>query len=83
MVNTISGQVLDSNEMIRTRELISNVRNEIKCSICENSTFKVERVEPEIFLLICENCGEIHEVTPEIFSHKMLYLRFCKSGTLK
>ena len=82
-MNTISGQVFDPKEMTRRNGLTSNIRNEIKCSLCENSTFKAERIEPEIILLICENCGEIHEVTPEIFSHKMLCLKFCISDALK
>ena len=37
--------------------------------------------EKEIEILICENCGEIHKITPEIFSNKMLYLKFCISNT--
>ena len=63
--------------MLRESALISkNTKKEIRCSICENCDFKVKRIAPEIILLICENCGEIHEINPEIFAHKMLYLQF-------
>ena len=80
-VNEISKQIFNSNKLIKGNNSVSNFKKEIKCSICENNDFKVERIEPEVILLICENCGEIHKVTPEIFSNKMLYLKFCTSNT--
>lgn len=77
LVTTISGKGIQSSGMFRESKLVPNeVENKISCSICENNNFRVERVEPEIILLICENCGEIHKITPEIFAHKMLYLKF-------
>lgn len=75
----MSKQILNSNKLIGENKSNSDYTNEIKCSICENNDFKVERIEPEIILLICENCGEIHKVTPEIFYHKTLCLKFCIS----
>ena len=33
---------------------------EPKCSICEYTFFKVERVSPDKIILTCENCGEQH-----------------------
>jgi hypothetical protein len=80
-VNKISNQIFNSNKLIKGNKSVSNFKKEIKCSICENNNFNVERIEPEIILLICENCGEIHKITPEIFSNKMLYLKFCISNT--
>ena len=82
-VNTISKQISKSNGMVGRSERTKNFCTDIKCSICENINFKVERIEPEIILLICENCGQIHKITPEIFSHKMLYLKFCHSDAPK
>ena len=83
-MNTISQQVIEPNYILKESKTQSrNMRNEIRCSICENIAFKVERIEPEIILLICDNCGEIHQITPEIFPHKILYLNFCNSNNKK
>jgi hypothetical protein len=48
-----------------------------------NSKFKIECIAPEKILLICESCGEIHRITPDIFAQKMLYLKFCISDKKK
>jgi hypothetical protein len=48
-----------------------------------NGKFKIERIAPEKILLICESCGEIHRITPDIFAQKMLYLKFCISDKKK
>lgn len=83
-VITMSNQTIRSNRMFRVHRLKpKTVGNEIKCSICENGFFKVERIAPEQILLICENCGEIHGITPDIFDQKMLYLKFCTSDKKK
>jgi hypothetical protein len=84
LVNTISQQVIEPNYILKESKIPpKKMRNEIRCSICENTAFKVERIEPEIIILICENCGEIHQITPEIFAHKILYLNFCISNMKK
>ena len=84
LVNTISQQVIEPNYILKESKIPpKNMRNEIRCSICENTAFKVERIEPEIILLICENCGEIHEINPDIFANKMLYLNFQVSDKKK
>ena len=81
---TISKQIIQSNSKFEVNKLEpKTVRNEIRCSICENGFFKVERIAPEKILLICENCGEIHRITPEIFAQKTLYLKFCVSDKKK
>ena len=80
----MSNQTIRSNRMFRVHRLKPKaVGNEIKCSICENGFFKVERIAPEQILLICENCGEIHGITLDIFDQKMLYLKFCTSNKKK
>ena len=33
---------------------------EPKCSICDQTFFKVERIAPDKIRLTCENCGEQH-----------------------
>lgn len=33
---------------------------EPKCSICDQTFFKVERITPDKIRLTCENCGEQH-----------------------
>ena len=48
---------------------------ETSCTICDNSLFKIERISAEHIMLICENCGEIHVLTSELYNEK-LYLNF-------
>jgi len=38
------------------------MKNETKCMICESAVFKVDRITPELIMLICENCGEPHMI---------------------
>jgi hypothetical protein len=38
------------------------MKNETKCTICKGSVFRVDRVTPELIMLVCENCGEPHMV---------------------
>ena len=33
-----------------------------KCFICEKSVFKVVRITPELIMMKCVNCGEIHMI---------------------
>jgi hypothetical protein len=47
---------------------------EPKCSICDYTYFKVERVSPDKIRLTCENCGEEHliVISSEIIDHAIL-----------
>lgn len=38
------------------------MKNETKCTICKGAVFRVERITPELIMLVCENCGEPHMV---------------------
>ena len=33
-----------------------------KCFVCNKSVFKVTRIKPELIMMKCVNCGEIHMV---------------------
>jgi hypothetical protein len=44
----------------RDRVAKTNMKNETKCMICENTVFRVARITPELVMLTCENCGETH-----------------------
>jgi len=47
---------------------------EPKCSICNYTFFKVERVSPDKIRLTCENCGEQHliVISSETTNHSIL-----------
>jgi translation initiation factor 2 beta subunit (eIF-2beta)/eIF-5 len=38
------------------------MKNETRCTICENTVFRVDRITPELIMLTCENCGEPHMI---------------------
>lgn len=36
--------------------------NQTKCFVCNKSVFKVARIKPELIMMKCINCGEIHMI---------------------
>ena len=44
----------------RDRLVKKYMKNETKCNMCDNTIFRVDRITPELVMLICENCGEPH-----------------------
>ena len=46
--------------MLPTSTKMELVNEEPKCSICDQTYFKVERIAPDKIRLTCENCGEQH-----------------------
>ena len=57
-----------------TSTKMKGISEEPKCSICEQSCFKVERVSPDIIRLVCENCGESYLIITN--SEKAVHLEF-------
>jgi len=47
-----------------------------KCSICERTLFKVERVSPDIVRLTCENCGESYLIVINSETDNQFVLKF-------
>ena len=47
---------------------------EPKCTICDYTFFKVERLSPDKIMLTCENCGEQHLlfITPKTTKKKSI-----------
>ncbi|MFA5364017.1 MAG: hypothetical protein WC325_02415 [Candidatus Bathyarchaeia archaeon] len=64
------------SETERNNFLKNYMRNEIRCQICENTSFKAERNSPEQIMLTCANCGWIHMIGPETFGENKVYLKF-------
>ena len=46
--------------MLPTSTVLELLDKEPKCSICDQTYFKVERIAPDKIRLTCENCGEHH-----------------------
>ena len=49
---------------------------EPKCSICDQTYFKVERIAPDKIRLTCENCGEQHLLLIKSEINKKSSLKF-------
>jgi hypothetical protein len=49
---------------------------EPKCSICDQTYFKVERIAPDKIRLTCENCGEQHLLVIKSETTKPSSLKF-------
>ena len=52
------------------------LNKEPKCSICDQTYFKVERIAPDKIRLTCENCGEQHILLIESEASKKSSLKF-------
>lgn len=44
------------------KPLSQSIKDETKCTICENTVFRVCSVTSELIMLTCENCGESHMI---------------------
>jgi translation initiation factor 2 beta subunit (eIF-2beta)/eIF-5 len=48
---------------LKTKATIeSYTEKQTKCFVCNKSVFKVARIKPELIMMKCSNCGEIHMV---------------------
>jgi hypothetical protein len=65
-----------NGKFIRNELIWKRLKTDIRCSICDNGYFKVERIAPEEIELTCENCGEVHKIAPDLFDKKLIYLKF-------
>lgn len=45
----------------------------IECFVCQGNSFKVTRVTPELVMLKCKNCSEIHMMSTRTNSNKIMF----------
>ena len=56
-----------------------STETQTKCFVCNKSVFKVARIKPELIMMKCINCGEIHMVGAKSADEEVAALTFWDS----
>jgi translation initiation factor 2 beta subunit (eIF-2beta)/eIF-5 len=60
-------------------DIESYTDKETKCFVCDNSIFKVARITPELVMMKCTKCGEIHMIAAKSADEEVTALTFWDS----
>lgn len=52
---------------------IDTTEQNIECFVCKGNSFKVTRVTPELVMMKCKNCSEIHMMSTQTNSNKIMF----------
>lgn len=52
---------------------VNTTEQNIECFVCKGNSFKVTRVTPELVMMKCKNCSEIHMMSTQASSSKIAF----------